>query len=84
MIRPLYGRGIDYPLLLTFGLSYLLVEGVRVIAGPQDLPFDIPDELIAPPTLASATSPPTVCSSFGVTAVVLVLLWLFWSGRITA
>ena len=26
LIRPLYGRGIDYPLLLTFGLSYVMVE----------------------------------------------------------
>ena len=24
LIRPLYGRGIDYPLLLTFGLSYVM------------------------------------------------------------
>src|SRR5688500_16369669 len=29
LIRPLYGRGIDYPLLLTFGLSYVIVELVR-------------------------------------------------------
>src|SRR3984893_3336995 len=30
LIRPLYGRGIDYPLLLTFGLSYVMVEMVRI------------------------------------------------------
>ena len=31
LIRPLYGRGIDYPLLLTFGLAYMMVEGVRIV-----------------------------------------------------
>ena len=25
LVRPLYGRGIDYPLLLTFGLSYVYI-----------------------------------------------------------
>ena len=33
LIRPLYGRSIDDPLLLTFGLSYVLVEGVRIVFG---------------------------------------------------
>src|SRR6058998_1447468 len=33
LIRPLYGRGIDYPLLLTFGLAYMMVEGVRILWG---------------------------------------------------
>src|SRR3978361_1781152 len=30
LIRPLYGRGIDYPLLLTFGLSYAVVRCIRI------------------------------------------------------
>ena len=33
LVRPLYGRGIDYPLLLTFGLSYIFVEVVRMTFG---------------------------------------------------
>jgi len=33
LIRPLYGRSPDDPLLLTFGLSLVLVEAVRVIWG---------------------------------------------------
>ncbi len=77
LIRPLYGRGIDYPLLLTFGLSYFLVEGVRVLAGPQDLPFDIPDALIGATDIGVGYFPTYRLFVIGVTAVVLVLLWLF-------
>ena len=45
LVRPLYGRGIDYPLLLTFGLSYVLVEAMRVIFGIEGLPTSTPAEL---------------------------------------
>src|SRR5271165_1079018 len=26
LVRPLYGRGLDYPIVLTFGLAYAAVE----------------------------------------------------------
>jgi len=45
LIRPLYGRGIDYPLLLTFGLSYVMVELVRIAFGKSGYPFDTPEVL---------------------------------------
>ncbi|MFX7125225.1 branched-chain amino acid ABC transporter permease, partial [Acinetobacter baumannii] len=45
LIRPLYGRGIDYPLLLTFGLSYVMVECVRIAFGKTGYPFDTPELL---------------------------------------
>src|SRR5258708_16581354 len=45
LIRPLYGRGIDYPLLLTFGLSYVMVELVRIAFGKTGYPFDTPEIL---------------------------------------
>src|SRR5215831_14440369 len=45
LIRPLYGRGIDYPLLLTFGLAYMLVEAARMTFGRAGLPFDTPEAL---------------------------------------
>ncbi len=77
LIRPLYGRGIDYPLLLTFGLSYLLVEGVRVVAGPQDLPFDVPDALLGATDIGVGYFPTYRLFVIGVTALVLALLWLF-------
>ena len=42
LVRPLYGRGIDYPLLLTFGLGYILVDSVRIVSGTEGMPFPAP------------------------------------------
>ena len=45
LVRPLYGRGIDYPLLLTFGLSYVLVAAVRFAFGIEGRPSSPPGAL---------------------------------------
>src|SRR5258708_8234139 len=45
LIRPLYGRGLDYPLLLTFGLSYGMFERVRTVFRKTVYPFDTPELL---------------------------------------
>jgi branched-chain amino acid transport system permease protein len=45
LVRPLYGRGPDYPLLLTFGLGYVLVELVRIGFGPEGREFGVPEAL---------------------------------------
>lgn len=45
LVRPLYGRSIDDPLLLTFGLSYCMVESVRIAFGLTGLPFTAPPDL---------------------------------------
>ena len=42
LVRPLYGRRPDEPLLLTFGLGYVLVEAVRILYGSDGQPFDTP------------------------------------------
>jgi branched-chain amino acid transport system permease protein len=42
LVRPLYGRGPDYPLLLTFGLGYVLIEVVRILFGSDGQPFETP------------------------------------------
>ena len=47
LIRPLYKRSIDDPLLLTFGLGYVLVEAVRIVFGSDGIPFQTPPELAA-------------------------------------
>ena len=77
LIRPLYGRGIDYPLLLTFGLSYILVELVRIIFGTQGLPFDTPDALIGATDIYVGYFPIYRLFVMAVTAIILVALWLF-------
>jgi branched-chain amino acid transport system permease protein len=50
LVRPLYGRSPDDPLLLTFGLSLVLVEIVKVFWGRTGLTLD------PPPALAGADS----------------------------
>jgi branched-chain amino acid transport system permease protein len=77
LIRPLYGRGIDYPLLLTFGLSYVLVEGVRIVFGIQGLPFNTPDALTGAANIGIGYFPIYRLFVIAVTAIVLVGLWLF-------
>src|SRR5947207_1353921 len=50
LIRPLYGRSPDDPLLLTFGLSLVLVEVARLIWGKIGVTLD------PPPALAGAVN----------------------------
>ena len=45
LVRPLYGRGIDYPLLLTFGLGLIILDAVRILAGTEGIPFPTPEAL---------------------------------------
>ena len=76
LIRPLYGRGIDYPLLLTFGLAYMMVEGVRIVWGKSGLPFDTPQALQGATNLGFADFPTYRLFVIGVVAVLLFVLWL--------
>jgi branched-chain amino acid transport system permease protein len=76
LIRPLYGRGIDYPLLLTFGLAYMLVEGVRIVFGKSGMPFDTPEVLQGATSLGFADFPTYRLFVIGVVAALLVALWL--------
>lgn len=77
LIRRLYGRGIDYPLLLTFGLAYILVELVRIGFGTQGLPFDTPDALTGAADIGIGYFPIYRLFIIGVTVLVLGALWLF-------
>lgn len=76
LIRPLYGRGIDYPLLLTFGLAYMMVEGVRMVFGKSGIPFDTPELLQGATNLGFADFPTYRLFVIGVVAVILLALWL--------
>ena len=77
LIRPLYGRGIDYPLLLTFGLSYIMVELVRITFGNTGFPVDTPELLQGAVDIGVGYFPLYRLFVIGVTAVILVGLWLF-------
>lgn len=77
LIRPLYGRGIDYPLLLTFGLSYVMVELIRIAFGKSGYPFDTPEILQGAVNIGVGYFPLYRLFVIGVAAAVLLGLWLF-------
>jgi branched-chain amino acid transport system permease protein len=77
LIRPLYGRGIDYPLLLTFGLSYVIVELVRIAFGKAGYPFDTPELLQGAVDIGIGYFPLYRLFVIAAAGVVLLGLWLF-------
>jgi branched-chain amino acid transport system permease protein len=77
LIRPLYGRSPDDPLLLTFGLSLVMVEGVKLVVGKVGLTFDPPAGLAGAVDLGFMRFPAYRIFVLAATAVVLVALWLF-------
>lgn len=76
LVRPLYGRSIDDPLLLTFGLAYVLVEAVRIVFGSDGIPFPTPPQLAGVVDLGVGFFPRYRLFVIGVVAVVLMLLWV--------
>jgi branched-chain amino acid transport system permease protein len=77
LLRPLYGRSIDDPLLLTFGLSLVMVEAVRLIWGKGGLELNTPAELTGAVDLGFIVFPQYRVFVIGLTAVALIALWLF-------
>src|SRR5213594_948595 len=77
LIRRLYGRSPDDPLLLTFGLSLILVEGVKLVWGKIGLTLDPPRVFAGALNLGFMTFPAYRLFVIVVTAAVLVGLWLF-------
>ena len=77
LVRPLYGRGIDYPLLLTFGLSYVLIEAMRVVFGIEGLPSTTPEALRGAVNLGIGFFPKYRLFLIAATAVIVLALWLF-------
>ena len=77
LIRRLYGRSPDDPLLLTFGLSLVIVETAKLIWGKIGLTLDPPQGLAGAVNLGFMNFPLYRLFVIAVTAVVLVGLWLF-------
>jgi branched-chain amino acid transport system permease protein len=77
LVRPLYGRGIDYPLLLTFGLSYVMIEAMRFIFGIEGVPSSTPSELRGAVNLGFGHFPLYRLFLIAATAVIVLGLWLF-------
>jgi branched-chain amino acid transport system permease protein len=77
LVRPLYGRGIDYPLLLTFGLSYVLIDVMRFVFGIEGLPTSTPPDLRGVVNLGFGSFPLYRLFLIAATAVIVLGLWLF-------
>lgn len=77
LIRRLYGRGPDDPLLLTFGLSLVLIETAKLIWGKIGLTLDPPRALAGAVDLGFMAFPIYRLFVIAVTIVVLIGLWAF-------
>jgi branched-chain amino acid transport system permease protein len=77
LIRRLYGLNPDYPLLLTFGLSLIMIETVRIIMGTSDYPFSAPSLLQGTFNFFGIYFPYYRIFIIFITCVVISLLWLF-------
>ena len=78
MIRPLYGRDINYPLLLTFGLQFIMIEIVRIFWGTSDHPFQAPASLDMPIEILGIFAFPAYrVFIIAVTLAICISLWLF-------
>jgi branched-chain amino acid transport system permease protein len=77
LIRRLYGRSPDDPLLLTFGLSLVIVESVKLVWGKVGLTVDPPRDLAGAVNLGFMNFPVYRLFVVAVTAAVLIALWLF-------
>lgn len=77
LVRPLYGRGVDYPLLLTFGLAYVLVDLTRMIFGVEGEHFSTPEVLQGAVDLGFGMFPLYRLFLVGLCATLLLALWLF-------
>jgi branched-chain amino acid transport system permease protein len=77
LIRSLYARSEYDPLLLTFGLSFVLVELVKVVFGKLGQPFSAPPALADALVLGSLYFPKYL-AFMGLAAIVMVIaLWVF-------
>jgi branched-chain amino acid transport system permease protein len=75
LLRPIYGRGMSYPLLLTFGVGYVLVELIRILFGTDGLPFSSPPELRGSILLGDIAFPLYRLFVMAFTAALLTSLW---------
>ena len=77
LIRRLYGGSPDDPLLLTFGLSLILIEGVKVFWGKIGLTLDPPRALAGAVDLGFMTFPAYRLFLVAVIVAVLIALYFF-------
>ena len=80
LLRPLYARGGDDPMLLTFGLSLVFIEAARLIWGNAALPFETPALLSGNVKMGMTYLPTYRIFVIGITAVIVGVLWAVLRG----
>ena len=76
LIRPLYGRQEYEPLLLTFGLTFVLIEAVKWRFGKLGLAYNAPPALSDAVVMGNFLFPKYQLFLGGVAIVLIVGLWL--------
>ncbi|EKU29305.1 branched-chain amino acid ABC transporter permease [Alcaligenes sp. DN25] len=76
LIRRLYGKGIDYPLLLTFGAAYVIVDAVRMIFGREGVHIATPEALSEVVDLGFGLLPGYRLFLIALCLGLVLLLWL--------
>ncbi len=77
LLRPVYGRDPSYPLLLTFGLGYVVVELIRIAFGTDGIPFSAPVLLKGSLFFGDIAFPKYRLFVMAFTSALLLALWLF-------
>jgi branched-chain amino acid transport system permease protein len=77
LIKPLYGRNQVDPLLLTFGLTFVVVELIQLIAGKGGKAISPPPQLNFVVPLGFAAYPAYLLFVAALVALVVAGLWLF-------
>ncbi len=77
LIKPLYGGDLNAPLLLTFGLTSVVIEVVKLIWGRWGFPFNPPRALEGLLDLGFTFFPIYYLFVIVMSAAVVLTLWLF-------
>jgi len=77
LLRPLYGKDPLLPLLLTFGLSVAIPDGVKIIFGLIGKPVSYPQALTGATVVGSMIFPNYRLFIILFTLFIMISLWLF-------
>lgn len=77
LMRPLYERSEEDPILMTFGLTYIFIEAMRLTFGKVGLPVDPPAALGAPVKLGPLLLPSYLLFSVFASLLAISGLWVF-------
>jgi branched-chain amino acid transport system permease protein len=77
LLRPLYGKDPLLPLLLTFGLSVAIPDGMKIIFGLIGKPVEYPQAFTGATVIGSMIFPNYRLFIIFFTLIIMISLWLF-------